>query len=144
MAGDGELLAPCRERIALEELPVKVLGWQSNIERVLAASDIVILTSDNEGTPLSLIQAGMAALPVVTTDVGSIPEVVMNGLTGIITSVDVMEIADALEKLAGDVGLRTRMGSAAQEFTISNFGVNRLVRDHEELYRKLIANRAKS
>ena len=144
IAGDGELLAPCRERIALEELPVKVLGWQSNIERVLAASDIVILTSDNEGTPLSLIQAGMAALPVVTTDVGSIPEVVMNGLTGIITSVDVMEIADALEKLAGDVGLRTRMGSAAQEFTISNFGVNRLVRDHEELYRKLIANRAKS
>jgi glycosyltransferase involved in cell wall biosynthesis len=55
-----------------------------------------------------------------------------------------MAMADALEKLAGDAGLRTRMGSAAQEFTLSNFGVDRLVRDHEQLYKKLIANRAKS
>ena len=144
MAGDGELLNVCRERIDAEELPVKILGWQSNMERVLAASDIVILTSDNEGTPLSLIQAGMAALPVVTTNVGSIPEVIMDGKTGIITSVDVIDMADALEKLAGDVELRVRMGSAAQEFTMANFGVNRLVHDHEELYKRLIANRAKS
>jgi glycosyltransferase involved in cell wall biosynthesis len=144
MAGDGELLEALRERIAAEELPVKVLGWQSDMERVLAASDIVILTSDNEGTPLSLIQAGMAALPVVTTNVGSIPEVVIDGVTGIITNVDVMEMADALEKLAGDVGLRARMGSTAKEFTMANFGVNRLVYDHEELYKRLISNRAKS
>ncbi len=144
MAGDGELLDACMERITAEELPVKALGWQNNIERVLAASDIVILTSDNEGTPLSLIQAGMASLPVVTTDVGSISEVVMDGITGIITNVDVIEMADALEKLAGDAGLRTRMGSAALEFTMANFGVNRLVLDHEELYKRLTSNRAKS
>jgi glycosyltransferase involved in cell wall biosynthesis len=144
LVGDGELLEACRERIAAEELPVKVLGWQSDMERVLAVSDIVILTSDNEGTPLSLIQAGMAALPVVTTNVGSIPEVVIDGVTGIVTNVDVMELADALEKLAGDVGLRASMGSAAQGFTMANFGVNRLVRDHEELYKRLISNRAKS
>jgi glycosyltransferase involved in cell wall biosynthesis len=53
-------------------------------------------------------------------------------------------MADALEKLAGDVKLRARMGSAAQEFTMTNFGVNRLVHDHEELYKRLISNRAKS
>jgi glycosyltransferase involved in cell wall biosynthesis len=144
VAGDGELLEAITERIAAEALPVKVLGWQGNIERVLAASDIVILTSDNEGTPLSLIQAGMAALPVVTTNVGSIPDVVIDGVTGIVTNVDVLEMADALEKLAGDVGLRARMGSTAQEFTMANFGVNRLVHDHEELYKRLISNRAKS
>jgi glycosyltransferase involved in cell wall biosynthesis len=144
MAGDGELLEACKERIADEELPVKVLGWQSDIERVLAAADIVILTSDNEGTPLSLIQAGMAALPVVTTNVGSIPEVVIDGVTGIITHFDFMEMADALEMLATDVRLKPRMGSAAQRFTMANFGVNRLVNDHEELYKRLIANRAKS
>jgi glycosyltransferase involved in cell wall biosynthesis len=144
IAGDGELLSVCRERIMREALPVKILGWQSDIEKVLAAADIVVLTSDNEGTPLSLIQAGMAALPVVTTNVGSIPEVVIDGITGIVTNVDVMEIADALEKLAGDAGLRGRMGSAAQGFTMANFGVNRLVNDHEELYKRLISNRAKS
>ena len=144
IAGDGELLENCIARIEAGDLPVKVLGWQSNIEKVLSAADIVILTSDNEGTPLSLIQAGMAGLPVVSTKVGSVPEVVLDGVTGIITSLDVEEIADALEKLARSAELRAQMGAAAQEFTLSNFGVDRLVHDHEQLYKKLLANRAKS
>jgi len=144
MAGDGELLQNCRERITREDLPVKILGWQSNIEQVLSAADVVILTSDNEGTPLSLIQAGMAELPVVTTRVGSVAEVVLEGVTGIITSLDVQEIADALEKLANSPDLRARMGASAQEFTLANFGVKRLVNNHEVLYKKLIANRTKS
>ena len=144
IAGDGELLEACRERIIAEDLPVKVLGWQSNIEKVLSAADIVVLTSDNEGTPLSLIQAGMAGLPVVSTNVGSVPEVVLDNATGLIMSLDVQEIADALEKLFTDKALRERLGHAAQEFTLANFGVQRLVHDHEELYKTLLASRAKS
>ena len=144
MAGDGELLNTCRERITRENLPVKILGWQSNIEKVLAAADLVVLTSDNEGTPLSLIQAGMASLPVVTTRVGSVPEVVLDGTVGIIAGLDVQEIADALEKLTSSNDLRSQMGAAAKEFTLANFGVERLVHDHEELYKKLLTNRAKS
>jgi glycosyltransferase involved in cell wall biosynthesis len=144
IAGDGELLDQCRDRIMQEDLPVTILGWQSDIERVLSAADMVVLTSDNEGTPLSLIQAGMSGLPVVSTRVGSVPEVVLDGVTGMITSLDVQEIADALEKLAKSAELRVQMGAAAQEFTLSNFGVDRLVHDHEQLYKKLLANRAKS
>ena len=144
MVGDGELLDSCRERIVGKNLPVKVLGWQSNIEKVLSAADLVVLTSDNEGTPLSLIQAGMAGLPVVTTKVGSVPEVVIDGKTGIVASLNVQEIADALEKLANSSDLRGQMGAAAKEFTLANFGIKRLVQDHEELYKKLLTNRAKS
>ena len=140
IAGDGKLLDQCREKIARESLPITVLGWQTNIEKVLSAADVVVLTSDNEGTPLSLIQAGMAGLPVVTTRVGSVPEVVLDGKTGIITSLDVQEIADALEKLASSSDLSGLMGVAAKEFTLANFGVKRLVHDHEELYKKLFAN----
>jgi glycosyltransferase involved in cell wall biosynthesis len=144
IAGDGELLETCRLRISNEDLPVTILGWQSNIEKVLAAADIFVLTSDNEGTPLSLIQAGMAGLPVVTTNVGSVPEVVLDGVTGLVTSLDVNEIADALENLVKDKALREQLGTAAQQFTLANFGVERLVHDHEELYKKLLSNRAKS
>lgn len=144
IAGDGELLEISRERIETEDLPVTVLGWQIDIERVLSAADIVVLTSDNEGTPLSLIQAGMAGLPVVTTNVGSVPEVVIDGFTGFVTALDVDEIADALEKLSADRDLRAKLGVAAQEFTLSSFGVKRLVSDHEDLYKQLIASRAKS
>ena len=86
----------------------------------------------------------MAGLPVVTTNVGSVPEVVLDGDTGIVTNLNVQEIADALEKLVKDKGLQERLGLAAQEFTLANFGVQRLVHDHEELYRRLLASRAKS
>jgi glycosyltransferase involved in cell wall biosynthesis len=85
----------------------------------------------------------MAGLPVVTTKVGSVPEVVLNGVTGIVTALDIQDFADALEKLSESAELRTRMGVAAQEFTLSSFGVKRLVMDHEALYKKLITNRAK-
>ena len=143
IAGDGELLEGCRERIFAEDLPVKILGWQSNIEKVLSAADIVVLTSDNEGTPLSLIQAGMARLPVVTTNVGSVPEVVLDNITGFVTELDVQEIADALEKLVSDKTLRAQLGIAAQEFTLANFGVQRLVSDHEKLYKRLLSSPTK-
>ena len=144
MAGDGELLDMCWGRIAREDLPVKILGWQSDIAKVLSAADVVILTSDNEGTPLSLIQAGMAGLPVVTTNVGSVPEIVLDGTTGIITGLDGHEIADAIEKLVNSSDLRARLSVAAQNFTLANFGVERLVNDHEALYKRLLASRAKS
>ena len=143
IAGDGELLKVCRERIIAENLPVEVLGWQSDIEKVLSAADIVVLTSDNEGTPLSLIQAGMAKLPVVSTNVGSVPEIVLDSVTGLITSLDVQEIADALEKLVSDKALRAQLGIEAQEFTLANFGVQRLVQDHELLYKKLLSSPTK-
>jgi glycosyltransferase involved in cell wall biosynthesis len=142
MAGDGNLLETCRSQIESEGLPVKLLGWQTDIELVLAASDIVILTSDNEGTPLSLIQAGMAGLPVLTTDVGSVLDVVISNVTGIVTTIDVIEMANNLEKLILDPNLRVELGINAMNFTKSNFSIDRLTKDHEVLYRKLIANQA--
>ena len=144
IAGDGEQLEMCRERINRDKLPVIILGWQNNIEKLLAAADMMILTSDNEGTPLSLIQAGMAGLPVVATKVGSVPEIVLDGVTGIITGSGISEIADQIEKLAKDSSLREKLGSAARDFTLANFGVKRLIRDHEEIYKRLIASQAKS
>lgn len=143
VAGGGELLEYCQKRISTENLPVTILGWQKNIEDVLSASDMVLLTSDSEGTPLSLIQAGMAQLPVVSTNVGSISEIVLHKKTGIISTLDVSNIADALEQLTVSDELRYNLGTAAKHFTLTNFGVEKLVRRHEELYRNLISSQAK-
>ncbi len=144
IAGDGNLLEETKFRIEKDSLPVACLGWRTDIERVIGASDIVVLTSDNEGTPLSLIQAGMAGVPVVSTNVGSVSEVVINGITGLVTNLDVIAIADAIESLVMNGELRNRLGKAAQQFTTENFGVSRLVKDHEKLYRKLTVNQANS
>jgi glycosyltransferase involved in cell wall biosynthesis len=144
MAGDGEQLESCRKRISNESLPVNILGWQSDIEKVLSAADVIVLTSDNEGTPLSLIQGGMAGLAVVATNVGSIPEIVLNGTTGIITTTDVQDIANALERIFNDEDLRINLGVAAKKFTLSKFGVKRLLLDHEDLYEELVSSQAKT
>lgn len=138
IAGDGELLNHCYHRIKSEFLRVKLLGWQSDMERILSAADMVVLTSDNEGMPLSLIQAGMSGLPVVATNVGSVSEIVIEGETGFVTSLDVVEIADALERLVKSEKLRNYFGKNAKNLTLHKFGVERLVSDHEKLYRNLM------
>ena len=138
VAGAGELLQYCQDRAESENLPVTFLGWREDIEVVLAAADFVLLTSDNEGTPLSLIQAGMVGIPVVATNVGSTNEIVVNGETGLLTDLSVKELSDAVAKVATDSALRAKMGTAGKEYTLARYGVSRLVKDHQDLYLKLL------
>lgn len=138
VAGAGELLQYCQDRAEYENLPVTFLGWREDIETVLAAADFVLLTSDNEGTPLSLIQAGMVGIPVVATNVGSTNEIVVNGETGLLTDLSVGQFADAVAKVATDSALRAKMGTAGKDYTMARYGVARLVKDHQDLYLKLL------
>lgn len=138
VAGAGELLQECQDRVAAEDLAVTFLGWREDIEVVLAAADFVILTSDNEGTPLSLIQAGMVGIPVVATNVGSTNEIVVDGKTGLLTDLSVDQLASAVTKVATDSDLRAQMGAAGKEYTMARYGVARLVKDHQDLYLRLL------
>lgn len=144
VAGAGDLIEYCKERSAKENLPVIFLGWREDIETVLAAADLVILTSDNEGTPLSLIQAGMARLPIVATNVGSISEIVLDGETGFLTDLSPVSLAESVVKLVSSPSLRDEMGTRAHEYTIQRYGVERLVKDHQRLYKNLLSDRANS
>lgn len=141
VAGAGELLQECQDRVVAENLPVTFLGWREDIEVVLAAADFVILTSDNEGTPLSLIQAGMVGIPVVATNVGSTNEIVVEGQTGFLTDLSVDQLSKAVTNLASDSDLRAQMGAAGKEYTMARYGVARLVKDHQDLYLRLIYNK---
>jgi glycosyltransferase involved in cell wall biosynthesis len=138
VAGAGELMQYCQDRAKVENLPVTFLGWREDIEVVLAVADFVLLTSDNEGTPLSLIQAGMVGIPVVATNVGSTNEIVVNGETGLLTDLSVGQLADAVSRVATDGALRAKMGSAGKEYTLARYGVKRLVKDHQDLYLRLL------
>ncbi len=139
IAGDGDMMDFCRKKIDEESLPVKLLGWQSDVEKLLSATDIVLLTSDNEGTPLCLIQAGLGFKPVVATNVGSVPDVVLNNKTGFVTQLDVISIADSLELLVKNSTLREEFGAAGQIFANDNFSLAKLINNHSDLYIKLIS-----
>ena len=140
VAGGGDLLEVCKKSAHERSLPVLFLGWRSDIENILSTSDVVVLTSDNEGTPISLIQAGLAGKPTVSTNVGSVKEIVLDGKTGLITELTPESLAIAVGSLAEDDVLRKNFGSAASVHTNANYGVDRFVKDHSELSKELISN----
>lgn len=136
-AGDGELLAGLRYQAVQEGLPITFLGWRSDIPKLIAASDIAILTSDNEAVPLTLIEASMAGLPLVSTNVGSVSDVLINDLNGYLVDSEPEALADALQKLAIDPVLREIMGKAGRERATRDFSLEKMCADHTELYQLL-------
>ena len=136
IAGEGELFESSKARAAAEKLPVTFLGWRKDIDAIFAASDIAILTSDNEGIPLTLIQAAQAGLPIIAPAVGSISDIVENDKTGFLTSTQPGAMASALSALATDSGLRNRLGSAGKTRAHEYFSLSRMLRDHTEIYNR--------
>ena len=115
-------------------------GFRSDVGDVYAAADAVVLTSANEGTPVSVIEAQAAGLPVVSTDVGGVRDVVVEGGSGFVVDAgDVDAVAERLSRLGADRGLRERLGAAGRERAISRYGVPRLVADVDRLYRELLS-----
>ena len=134
IAGEGELFDECRERARAENLPVTFLGWRTDIDRILSASDIAILTSDNEGIPLTLIQASFAGIPIVATNVGSISDIVIDGETGFLTSPQAGALASALSALVTDEDLRDQLGSMGRAHAEKYFSLEKSIADHSSLY----------
>jgi len=119
---------------AARVLPITMLGWRSDVQDVLAASDAVLLTSDSEGTPLSLIQAGMAGLPVIASRVGSVPDVVQDGTTGWLADPTVDALSQVTVEALEEPLERLRRGEAAARICRESYGVHRLADDHARLY----------
>jgi glycosyltransferase involved in cell wall biosynthesis len=114
-------------------------SWQTDMDIVLAGLDIVMLTSHNEGTPVSLIEAQAAARPIVSTDVGGVSDVVLNGVSGYTAEAgNAEEFTAALLKLIDDEQLREQMGLKGQDFVQQKFSYNRLVTDMSAYYYRLL------
>ncbi len=132
LVGDGEL----REELEASDTSsdVRFLGWQSDIPAVHSASDIIMVTSDNEGMPIVLIEASIAGRPCITTDVGSAGEVVAHGITGLVVTPDVELLAAAVRELLDDPARRQRYGEQARIRTLERFGMAAVAASLVELY----------
>jgi glycosyltransferase involved in cell wall biosynthesis len=114
-------------------------SWRTDIDTINAGADIVALTSLNEGTPVSLIEASASGCPVVSTRVGGVESVVLEGKTGyLVESRDVDAFADRLVRLTENSELRNQLGHAGAEHVRSKFAYQRLVSDMAALYHELL------
>ena len=96
-----------------------------------------MLCSDNEAVSLVLIEGSQYGLPLVSTNVGSVSDVVIDHSTGYLTATTATAMADAIEKLVRDPQLRQMMGAAGKAHADRYFSLNRMIEDHSDLYRSL-------
>jgi glycosyltransferase involved in cell wall biosynthesis len=124
--------------------PLIFTSWRSDIDVINAGLDIICLTSLNEGTPVSLIEAQAANRPIVSTRVGGIGDVVAEGETGLLSAIEDEEtFSNNLLQLVEDEGLRQRFSIRGHEFVHKRFSYQRLVGDMSRLYNRLLAEKSR-
>jgi glycosyltransferase involved in cell wall biosynthesis len=118
-----------------EDCPIVFTSWIQNIQNVLEGLDIVVLTSFNEGTPLSLIEAQLCTKPVVAADVGGVKDTLVDGETGfLIQGHNVQQFSEAIERLAKDKNLRQQMGERGKQFASASFSKAKEVERMRKIY----------
>ena len=143
IVGGGEEEPALRNLVARLGLDqsVRFLGWRRDLEAVYYGSDVVALSSDNEGTPVCLIEALACGRPVVATNVGGVPDLLEEGRLGILVPPrDEAAFADALLGVANATGGMNHASTPGSSIA-RRYGVERLVGDVERLYDELVAAR---
>ena len=140
IVGDGELRADLEAEAARLGIAAscRFLGWRRDVGSVYASADVVVLTSRNEGSPVSMIEAMAAGRAVVCTDVGGVRDVVTSGKTGILVPCgDADAVARAIDGLLTDPAARERLGAEARRAVFPRYDVSRLLTDITTLYSAL-------
>jgi glycosyltransferase involved in cell wall biosynthesis len=141
IAGDGELRHELEEQsrtLGIGER-VRFLGWRRDLATIYAATDVFLLTSRNEGTPVAIIESLAAGVPVVSTDVGGVADVIGSTDVGLLApSGDARVLADRALELLADRDRRRRMGERGRESVTRRYTLDRLVDDVDRLYRDLL------
>lgn len=120
---------------------ISFLGWRSDLNRIYAGSDVVVLTSHNEGTPVCLIEALAAGKAIVSTDVGGVTDVLEGGKLGVLVAPgDCAALVEAVEALLNDPQRLSTMGKRGIDISPRRFGVPRLLHDVRLLYDELTAS----
>ena len=141
IVGDGELWDELRAAVRNRGMSDRVhfTGWRRDLAAVYGDLDIVICCSINEGTPVSLIEAGAAGRPVVGTQVGGIPDIIAAGVNGLLVpSGDSRALASAIKELIKDPARRHSMGVAGQQMALERHDPERMVAELKVIYARLL------
>jgi glycosyltransferase involved in cell wall biosynthesis len=144
IVGDGPLRAELEARSSALGLgrTVTFCGFRADVAAITGAADLAVLSSDNEGTPVALIEAAAAARPALSTDVGGVAEIVRPSTGVLVARGDAAALGRGLAMLATNRPLREQLGAAARLHVAQRFRADRLLRDVDELYATLLARRS--
>lgn len=139
--GDGELRSELEEYTDGLDIREHVIftGFRADLPDIYADTDIIVLSSYNEGTPVSLIEAMTAGVPIVATKVGGVSDLIHDGVTGLLVPAgDADALAAGVIRLLDDPALRKQMGENAKKAVYPKYDVSNLVKNMDELYNMLL------
>lgn len=148
IVGDGGERLSIEERVNdLEKKygsSIEMTSWITDIARFNAGMDVICLTSDNEGTPVSLIEAQASSIPVISTDVGGVRDILVDGETGfVVPKNDARAFAEKLEILVTQKEIRKKMSQNGWNFVREQFHYERLVKNMQNYYHSLLNDQKK-
>jgi len=144
VVGDGAIRPEIEKEIARRNATgyIRLLGWRPDIERILAISDIFVLTSLWEGLPRSLLEAMASGLAPVVYSVDGCRDVIRSGENGFLIEVkNTSEMTKKILELLRDKNLYQRIAAMAQKSVTEEFSIDLMVRQQEKLYRELLENK---
>jgi glycosyltransferase involved in cell wall biosynthesis len=145
--GQGPEEQALRHRILEAGLGDRVLlvGFRSDLDRILPCLDLLVHPATMEGLGVSLLQAASAGVPILASRTGGIPEAVRDGETGLLVPHgDVPALAAALESLLGDADLRRRLGEGGRALMRREFSIDAMVEGNLSLYREILDGQSRS
>jgi glycosyltransferase involved in cell wall biosynthesis len=142
LVGDGSQRAALERQAAPLGDAVTFLGMRQDVPEVMAALDVLVVPSLNEGMGRVALEAGAAGIPVVASRVGGLPDVIDDGETGLLAPPkDARAIADAVLELVRAPERRALMGATARARVVPHFSLENMVLRIEELYEELLRER---
>jgi glycosyltransferase involved in cell wall biosynthesis len=138
MVGDGELFEPVSNLVAQINSSIKLVGWKTDVSAYLAAADLLLLTSLNEGFGIVVAEAGWYGKPTLSTKSGGVNEFIIDGVTGFLVGSTPDQIAISMLKLHNDQKLLTEVGKKAKAQTMESYSSEIFAKKHQQIYLDLI------
>jgi glycosyltransferase involved in cell wall biosynthesis len=144
IAGDGEIRPAVEAKIRELGLgsSVMFLGERNDMPMILAALDVFCLPSETEGMPVTVLEAMAASLPIIASDVGGIPQLIEDGVSGILFPItNLAKLDELLLEARNNPGRARGMGKVAQARVERDFSLERVLKDYEDLYAEAVTSK---
>lgn len=138
VVGDGKNREILEKRAENLDLPITFLGWRTNIYPLMNLCNIVLCTSDNEGTPISLIEAQILGKPVISTNVGSISEIMLPYESGFALDYNAELFVQKIIELQSNSERYDEFSKSARTFTSENFQPKAFTARHMKIYEEIL------
>ena len=132
--GEGELRDVVLEQIINENIPIELRPFEKDIYKVLSNVDLLVITSDNEGTPLTVMEASYAGVPCLGTNVGSMRDIIKDGVNGYLVDTTVSSLVSALQGILKNKKEFRKIQFNAANYASEHFNIREFIKAHEILY----------